>query len=99
MKTKTWKIGEECKGGVITVEIKGKDIVVIGKNWDLSKGSDKNSDQSGAKEFMRQPLHADSKTVRPDLEDFLNYLTTSYHADKVIEWIESQVKLKEPSLW
>ena len=27
-KTKTWKIGEYCKGGIITVEITGKGYIL-----------------------------------------------------------------------
>ena len=53
MATKTFKIGEYCKGGIITVEIKGKVISVIGKEWDYSKGSRKSSNQSNAKEWCR----------------------------------------------
>jgi hypothetical protein len=33
MYTKTWKIGEVCQGGIITVEIKNSAISVIGKEW------------------------------------------------------------------
>ena len=53
MKTKTFKIGEYCKGGIITVEIRGKKIAIIGKEWDHSKGTRRSSDQKGAKEFDR----------------------------------------------
>jgi hypothetical protein len=53
MATKTFKIGEYAKGGIITVEITGKVIVVIGKEWDFSTGSRRSSDQSNAKEFTR----------------------------------------------
>jgi hypothetical protein len=34
MYTKTWKIGEVCQGGIITVEIKNSAISVIGE-WIL----------------------------------------------------------------
>ena len=64
MKTKTFKIGEYCKGGIITVEIKGKQIDVIAKDWDYSKGTMKSSDQSNAKEFDRLTVNADDETVR-----------------------------------
>ena len=42
MNVKTFKIGEYAKGGIITVEIKGwsnSHIAVIGKEWDMSKGT------------------------------------------------------------
>ena len=50
MAKKTFKLGEVCKGGVITVEIKGQIITVIGKDWDFSQGSKKGSNQSNAKD-------------------------------------------------
>ena len=43
-KTKTWKLGEICQGGVVTVEVTGQKIAVIGKEWDYSAGSRKSSD-------------------------------------------------------
>ena len=98
-KKKTWKIGEYAKGGIITVEITGKDIAVIGKEWDYSKGSSKGSDQSNAKEFTRKTLNAESRNVNTDLFMFLTDLTTSYYADQVITWIKANVKLEANYLW
>ena len=34
MATKTWKLGELSKGGVITVEVTAKKVAVIAKEWD-----------------------------------------------------------------
>lgn len=92
-KTKTWKIGEYCKGGIITVEITGKVIVVIGKEWDFSKGSRRGSDQSNAKEFTRGTIAATDYDAFRKLNDFLCDLTTSYYAEQVIKWIETKVKI------
>jgi hypothetical protein len=94
MKTKTWKIGEYCKGGIITVEIRGKKIAVIGKDWDMSKGTNRSSDQSGAKEWTRLEVQADSQNAHRQLDDFLCDLTTSYYSGEVIKWIETKVKLE-----
>jgi len=94
MATKTWKIGEYCKGGIITVETKGKVISVIGKEWDFSKGSRRSSDQSGAKEWTRGTVLSTDKDAYNKLSDFLCDLTTSYYADQIIKWIESKVKLQ-----
>ena len=88
---KTWKLGEVCKGGVISVSITGKTIVVMGKDWDTSKGWSTASDQSNAKEFTRLTVSADDRDVRRELDDFLNDLTSSYHGGNVLEWIESKV--------
>jgi hypothetical protein len=46
MATKTFKIGESCKGGVITIETTKTQVNVIAKEWDSSKGYNKGSDQS-----------------------------------------------------
>lgn len=93
MTTKTWKIGEYAKGGVITVEIHGKVIIVIGKDWDTKAGYNKGSNQSNAKEFTRGTVTADDGNAYRKLDDFLNDLTTSYYADKIIEWIRTKVTL------
>ncbi len=93
-KTKTWKIGEYAKGGVITVEIQGEIINVIGKDWDMSQGTKRGSNQSNAKEFTRETVLSSHNNSRRILSNFLNDLTTSYYSDKIIEWIESKVELK-----
>jgi len=97
--TKTYKLGEVCKGGIITVEITGKVIAVIGKDWDFSTGSRRSSDQSNAKEFTRGTIEATDSNAHRKLDDFLNDLTTSYYADQILKWIESVVELKENSFW
>lgn len=96
-KTKTWKIGEYAKGGIITIEITGNKIDVICKDWDYSKGSNKGSDQSGAKELSREVVEADKPNAYRTLLDTLCELTTSYYADEIGTWIAGQVKFT--SLW
>jgi len=97
--TKTWKLGEVAQGGVITVEVKNKEITVIGKEWDYSKGTRKSSDQSNAKEFTRKTFNADSSNVQRELADFLCDLTTSYWADQIEKWIETKVTLYKSMFW
>lgn len=102
MKTKTWKIGEYAKGGIITVEIHGKTILIIGKDWDYSTGSRRSSNQSNAKEWTRREIKADESNrsdVRWKIDLFLNDLTSSYYADQILKWIESKVKLGETFPW
>lgn len=91
-KTKTWKIGEYCKGGIITVEIKGTQIDIIGKEWDYSKGSSKGSNQSNAKEWTRETIDAEYSGAERKGDMFLCDLTSSYYAGQVMEWIKEQVK-------
>jgi hypothetical protein len=92
--TKTFKIGEYAKGGVITAEVNGKVITIIGKDWDYSKGSRKSSDQSNAKEFTRGTVLANEQDAEWKLSNFLCDLTTSYYADEVVKWIKSKVKIE-----
>jgi len=97
--THTWKIGEYCKGGIITVQITGKIIHVIGKDWDHSKGDRRSSDQSQAKEWTRETVESTDPQVRRKLYEFLTNLTTIYYADTIIEWIESKVELYKSLFW
>lgn len=94
MNTKTWKLGEVAKGGVITVEITGKVIQVIGKDWDMSKGTRRSSDQSNAKEFTRGTAVATDRGAERKLDDFLCDLTTSYYAGQILDWIKTKVKFQ-----
>lgn len=99
VKTKTWKIGEVCQGGIITVEIQGKIVTIIGKEWDYSKGSNRGSDQSKAKEFTRGTGDStDPKGERKCLE-FLQNLSTSYWADEIMKWIGTHVKWEAEEWW
>lgn len=91
MTTKTFKIGEYCKGGVITVQIIGKVIIIIGKDWDHSAGDRKSSDQSNAKEFTRATGDITDSNIYRKCYEFLSDLTTHYYSEQVIEWIESKV--------
>lgn len=93
MATKTWKIGEYARGGIITVETKKDKVIVIGKDWDLSKGSNRGSDQSGAKEFDRLEVDTTMRESYKKLYMYLSDLTTSYYARTILEWIETKVKL------
>lgn len=99
--TKTWKIGEYCRGGVITVEINGNVINIIGKEWDFSAGSKKSSNQSKAKEWTRLTtmLYANCfSDAHNKCNEFLHYLTTSYYADEIIKWIETKVQFSK-NIW
>ena len=92
--TKTFKIGEYAKGGVITAEVNGKLITIIGKEWDYSKGSRKSSDQSNAKEFTRGTVLSNEQDAEWKLSNFLCDLTTSYYADEIIKWVKTKVKIE-----
>jgi len=99
MKTKTWKLGEVCKGGVITVEIKDLNITIIGKEWDYSKGSRKSSNQSNAKEFTRTTVRSTGSNAENELDMLLCDLTTSYHSGNIIKWIKSKLPFASKPMW
>jgi hypothetical protein len=97
MATKTFKIGEYCKGGVITIETTKTQVKVIAKEWDTSTGYNKNSDQSGAKEWNRLEINLSESNAERKIDDFLNDLTTSYYSDVVLDWIKTKVTFKQNS--
>lgn len=98
MATKTFKIGEYAKGGIITAETTSTTATVIGKEWDYSKGTRRSSDQSGAKEFTRKTVRLDDREAYRTLFMFLGDLTTSYYADQVLTWIKSKAPNLKP-MW
>ena len=97
--TKTWKIGEYCKGGIITVDISGKVISIIGKDWDTSAGYTKKSNQSNAKEFTRGTILSTDSNAERKMMDFLEDLTTHYYASEVVKWIKTKVELQSRFDW
>lgn len=99
MKTKTFKIGEYCKGGIITVEIHDDTIIVIGKDWDYSTGTRRNSNQKNAKEWTRFSIKNWEADVEWKLDLFIVNLTTSYYTDQILTWIKSQINLDTQSFW
>ena len=92
MASKTWKLGEVCKGGVITVTVSKNTVLIQAKEWDFSQGSNKGSNQSNAKEWNRLEVSTNSSDAENKLDWFLFDLTTSYHADNIMEWIRSKTK-------
>lgn len=81
MAKKTFKIGECCKGGIISVETKGQNISVIGREY------------VSGKEFTRLDISADNSDVYKKLFFFISDLTSAYYTDKVIDFIKSKVTL------
>ena len=79
-KTKTWKIGEECIGGIIQIKVsegtyfpQGTTIKVLVKEWN-----------GGA------VIHSNifGRIHESRLVNHLHEMTTSYHAETIMEWIK-----------
>jgi len=77
-KSKTWKIGECCTGGIIQAKVSQSayfpsctSVKIIVKEW--KTGEIIQSDSFGRLSCSR-------------LEAYLNDLTTSYYASKIVEW-------------
>jgi hypothetical protein len=87
MPTKSFKIGEYAIGGIIKVQINGKAIQVQALDYNSKK------------EVMSGSCMSDEYDARWKMLNFLNELTSSYYADKVLEWIESNVELHKGSGW
>ncbi len=94
MASKTWKLGEVCRGGVVTIETTKTQVKVIAKEWDTSKGYSKGSDQSKAKEWDRLEVDLSDTSAEYKVDDFLNDLTTSYWASEIVSWIKTKVEFK-----
>ena len=100
MAKRTWKLGEVCIGGIITVETSKQKIAITVKEWDYSKGSNKGSSQTNAKELFKKLFNADNKDASRDMSDFLHEMTTSYHSGEILEWIQEQVDTRRnPMFW
>ena len=66
-------------GGIIQVKVTGKVIQVFVKEWDTN-------------ETLRTgTTSTEDEGVERKLSDFLNDVTTSYYADKVMKWIKEHV--------
>ncbi len=92
MKSKTWNIREYCQGGVITAEIHDNNhVIVMGKEWDQSKGWSTKSDQSNAKPFCYYEGNFLSYSTQMEFDVFLNDLTTFYYASQIMDWIKANL--------
>lgn len=99
MASKTFKIGEYCKGGIIQAIATDDKVTIIGKDWDFSAGSNKGSDQSKAKEWTRLEVSTQDSRAKREVMEFLEDLTTYYYATQVMEWIESKTTFKSSFGW
>jgi hypothetical protein len=75
VRKKTWKIGEYAVGGIIEAMVNSEGNMVGIRNAEYKTGA------TISKQLFRWPLD------KSRLEMYLNDLTTSYYADKIIQWL------------
>jgi hypothetical protein len=92
MATKTWRLGELAKGGVITVTTTKNSVLVQAKEWDNSAGYNKGSNQSKAKEWNRLEVNLTDSQAEKKVDWFLFDLTTSYWTGEIMDWIKTKVE-------
>lgn len=85
MATKKFKIGEYAVGGIIQVEIKGKVLSV------------KALDYNSQKEVVGGSIMTNEDDAYWKVTSYLNELTSSYYADKIMEYIKSKTELNNSS--
>jgi len=79
MAVKTWQLGEGLKCDAITVETKGNNVLIIGKV--LRKT-----------EITRKLVKVTDKISKSEVSLFISNLTTSNQTDKIMEWINNNLK-------
>ena len=99
MATKTFKIGEYCKGGIITAIATKEKVTIIAKDWDMTQGTRRGSNQSNAKEWDRLEVKLNDDGVYNKLYNYLTDLTSHGWAEKVIDWVESKTDITIKNLW
>ena len=98
MATKTWKLGEICKGGIITVETKGNNVAIIGKEWNHENGG-RRSQQKNNKEWTRLEINAEDNGASREISDFLHDLTHSWAVDKIMKFIDEKTDVQQIMHW
>jgi hypothetical protein len=79
MATKTFKIGEYAIGGIIQVRTTSQSISIDALDW--------NSRQK----IMGREFQVRAVNVTNEMDNYLNELTSSYYADKVMDFIKENV--------
>jgi hypothetical protein len=79
MATKTFKIGEYAIGGIIQVRTTSQSISIDALDW--------NSRQK----IMGREFQVRAINVTNEMDNYLNELTSSYYADKVMDFIKENV--------
>lgn len=85
MATKQFKIGERAIGGIIKVDVSANVIQIKCLEWGTKK------------EVKSEMVSTDDPEAYRKLDMFLFHATSSYHADKIMEWIKAKANFKKES--
>ena len=84
-KTKQFKIGEYAMGGIIRVDITKEEP-------DRSLVEVKALDWNTKQTLMADWAETDNSRWQSNIDNTLNEMTTSYYADKIMSYINEQIK-------
>ncbi|MFH0989865.1 MAG: hypothetical protein V1799_07610 [bacterium] len=84
MHTTLFKIGERAYYGKWRISVTEEQIKCEGLDWDTNK-------------VQESRTFDITDNVRNELEFYLSEVSTSYHADQMIEWVEKYIGLPEHS--
>jgi len=84
MAQKTFKIGEYAIGGIITVRIIDTIVGINALDWNTKKVVMNNT-------FQVHDFHGCNYS---EIDNYLNELTSSYYADRILNWIKLNVKFE-----
>ena len=79
--SKQFKIGESAIGGIIVAIIVDNLVTIEARDWNTSKV------------VQEKSIGITDPNARQQVDEYLNELTSSYHAEKVMEYIESKTQL------
>jgi hypothetical protein len=99
MATKTFKIGEYSRSGVITATTTNDSVIISCREWDFSTGSRRSSNQNNAKEIDRIEVLLVDQNAERKLTEFLNEDTTHYYSEQVMDWVRTKAKLNKSLIW
>jgi len=89
MATKTFKIGEYAKGGIIRVKTTEKLITIDVINmFDTSEIIDSHQ------EVINEQHLINCDALERRLNNFLHNITTSYYSGKIMNWLKDKTKIK-----
>ena len=99
MATKTFKLGEWARGGVIVASVDKEKIEISVRDWDTKAGYNRGSSQKNAKEIEHYTYYLNESKLYWNLYSKLADITTHYYAETIIEWLESKADKKIKTLF